>query len=67
MLKDLEVLHPLCQKAEHGVRAIERIARKIPQVVNDEEVLHVQMNGKSTYCNTFLRVGTEKLDQKNIT
>ena len=41
MLKDLEVLHPLCQKAEHGVRAIERIARKIPQVVNDEEVLHM--------------------------
>ena len=41
MLKYLEVLHPLCQKTEYGVRAIERIARKIPHVVNDEEVLHM--------------------------
>ena len=65
MLKYLEVLHPLCQKTEHAVRAIESIARKIPQVVNDKEVLHVQMNGKSTNQNTSLRVDTGRLDQKN--
>ena len=38
ILKDLAVLHPLLQKAERGVPAMECTARKLPQVICEEEI-----------------------------
>lgn len=38
ILRDLSTLHPLLQKSDRGVRAIERTARKIPQIVPKEEI-----------------------------
>ena len=38
ILKDLAVLHPLLQKAERGVPAMERTARKLLQVIREEEI-----------------------------
>ena len=38
ILKDLTVLHPLLQKAERGVPAMERTARQLPRVIREEEI-----------------------------
>ena len=38
ILKDLVCLHPLLQKATQGVKAIKRIAEKLPQVICEEDL-----------------------------
>ena len=38
LLKDLAVLHPLMHKEDHAVHAIRRTAKKLPQIINEDDL-----------------------------